>query len=99
MRNASEQAFNRHKRFRGPSPDVGKATQFKSGASGNPGGRPKRDAAAEIAKAIFERNEEEIYNAMLKVLKAGNAKVFSALADRGYGRVPQHISLQGSAGG
>jgi len=71
MRNASEQAFNRHKRFRGPSPDVGKTTQFKRGESGNPGGRPKRDAAREIAKAIFERNEEEIYKAMLKSCQNG----------------------------
>lgn len=27
--------------FRGPSPDVGRATQFKPGVSGNPGGRSK----------------------------------------------------------
>ena len=99
MSNASEQAFNRHKLFRGPSPDVGKTTQFKPGASGNPGGRPRRDAAAEIAKAIFERNEEEIYKAMLKALKKGNPKAFTALAERGYGKVPQHVSVDGGGGG
>jgi hypothetical protein len=27
--------------FRGPSPDVGRTTQFKPGESGNPGGRPR----------------------------------------------------------
>lgn len=33
----------RHKTgFRGPSPDVGKATQFKPGQSPNPGGRPSK---------------------------------------------------------
>ena len=33
---------NKHQTgFRGPSPDVGRATQFKPGQSGNPGGRPK----------------------------------------------------------
>ena len=33
----------RHKTgFCGPTPNVGKATQFKPGQSGNPGGRPKK---------------------------------------------------------
>jgi hypothetical protein len=54
--------------FRGPSPDVGKATQFKAGTSGNPGGRPKRDIAAEIAQLIFEKNGDEIYCVMSKAL-------------------------------
>jgi hypothetical protein len=75
--------------FRGPSPDVGKATRFKAGKSGNPGGRPKRDIAAEIAQLIFEKNGDEIYRVMLKALKNGNSKVFAALADRAYGKPRQ----------
>ena len=33
---------------------------WKPGQSGNPGGRPKRDLATEIAQAIFERDAEVI---------------------------------------
>src|SRR5260370_17390485 len=66
--------------FRGPSPDVGKATRFKAGKSGNPGGRPKRDIAAAIAQLIFEKNGEEIYRVMSKALRKGNPRVFTALA-------------------
>jgi hypothetical protein len=33
---------------------------WKPGQSGNPGGRPKRDLAAEIARSIFERDPEAI---------------------------------------
>ncbi len=32
--------------------------RFKPGQNGNPGGRPQRDIAAEIARAIFEKNPE-----------------------------------------
>ena len=72
---------------------------WQPGQSGNPGGRPKRDEAAEIAKAIFEENGPEIYQAMLKALKSGNSKAFTALADRGYGKAPQHISVGGTGSG
>jgi hypothetical protein len=66
---------------------------WEQGQSGNPSGRPKRDHGAEIARAIFENNPESIYKAMLQALKAGNPRVFSALADRAYGRIPQHLSV------
>lgn len=61
----------RHKSgFRGPSPDVGKATQFKPGNNANPHGRPKKiitdraialllardgELAGRIAKEMVER--------------------------------------------
>jgi hypothetical protein len=42
----------RHKtRFRGPSPEVGEATQFRGGNRANPGGRPK---AAPLSQACRE---------------------------------------------
>jgi hypothetical protein len=36
---------------------------------------------------------------MLRALKKGNAKVFTALADRAYGKAPQHMSISGPDGG
>lgn len=69
---------------------------WKPGQSGNPGGRPKRDVASEIARAVFEGNEEAIYRAMLKALKKGNPKVFVALAERGFGKLTQRVEVPGT---
>ena len=41
---------------RGGNPPV--EHRFKPGQNGNPGGRPERDIAADIARAIFEKNPE-----------------------------------------
>ena len=51
------------------------------------------DAAALIAQGVFENNGESIYVAMLKALKRGNAQVFSALADRAYGKPPHQVAV------
>ena len=72
---------------------------WKPGQSGNPGGRPKRDLAAEIARAIFERNPETIERAFSAELRKGNSKVFTALADRAYGKPRQQIEWMGEDGG
>ncbi len=64
---------------------------WKPGQSGNPGGRPKRDWAAEIARAVFERNADAIERAFARALRKGNVRAFKVLADRAYGRVPQQI--------
>lgn len=85
--------------FRGPSPDVGKATQFKPGICPNPGGRPKKDWSADIARAVFENNAEAIYKAMLKPLLAGNAYAFKELAERAYGKLKERHELTGADGG
>ena len=69
--------------------------RWKKGQSGNPGGRVKGDTAAEIARAIFEGNEEAIYKAMLKALKKGSPKVFVALAERGFGKMTQNVVIPG----
>jgi len=71
---------------------------WKPGQSGNPGGRPKHDVASEIARAVFEGNEQAIYRAMCKVLLKGNPKVFQALADRAYGKITKHVEMSGLAG-
>jgi hypothetical protein len=72
---------------------------WKPGQSGNPGGRPKRDLAAEIARAIFEQDSEAITRAFAAGLKKGNAKMFTALADRAYGKPRQQIEFAGEDGG
>ena len=59
--------------------------------SGNPGGRPHRDVAQEIAEAIFENNRKEIYKALGKKLLKGDAHAFSELADWGFGKVPKKV--------
>jgi CO/xanthine dehydrogenase Mo-binding subunit len=77
----------------------GNLKPWKPGQSGNPGGRPKRDLAAEIARAIFEQDSEAITRTFAAELKKGNAKVFSALADRAYGKPRQRIEQVGEDGG
>ncbi len=71
---------------------------WKPGQSGNPGGRPKRDLAAEIARAIFERDPDAIERAFAAELRKGNSKVFTALADRAYGKPRQSIDFSASDG-
>jgi len=68
---------------------------FQPGQSGNPSGRPKRDFAAEIAQAVFERNPDAVYGAMLRALKRGSAGAFAVLAERGYGKSPQAVEMSG----
>ena len=72
---------------------------WKPGQSGNPGGRPKRDMAAEIARAIFERDAEAIERVFAAALRKGDANIFRALADRAYGKPRQQIEHMGEAGG
>lgn len=66
---------------------------WKPGQSGNPGGRPKRDLAAEIARAIFERDPEAIERVFAAELQKGNSRVFTALADRAYGKPRQSLDF------
>ncbi len=72
-------------------PKACEAYKFKPGQSGNPGGRPRRDVAADLARAIFEKNEAVIYAAMMRAIKKGDAKVFSVLADRAYGKLTTKV--------
>src|SRR5262250_3532658 len=53
---------NRHKTgFRGPSPEVGKATQFQPGNRANPGGRPKRKPMTDAYSARVEQKVSEYF--------------------------------------
>jgi hypothetical protein len=67
--------------------------QFQPGQSGNPAGRPKADISRQIAKRIFENNEEGAYAALGKALLKGNAYVFKELAERAYGKLPQRVEM------
>ena len=66
---------------------------WPKGVSGNPGGRPKSDMSAEIARAVFENNPEAIYRAVTRALCKGNTRAFKVLADRAYGKVKQQIEV------
>jgi len=66
---------------------------WPKGVSGNPGGRPKRDLAAEVAEAVFAENPKKIYDGMLKALSEGNSKAFTALADRAFGKLKEQVEM------
>jgi hypothetical protein len=68
--------------------------RWKPGKSANPGGKPKHDVAKELANAIFENNEELIYQCFLKALSKGNAYCFQVLADRGYGKLKEQHAVE-----
>ena len=60
---------------------------WPKGVSGNPGGRPKTDLAAEIARLAFEgMNPRDAAQAMRTIAKR-NPKMFQVLADRAYGKL------------
>jgi hypothetical protein len=61
----------------------------------NPGGKPKRDWSADIARAVFEGNAEAVYEAMAKALLKGNAYAFKELADRAYGKIKDKVEHSG----
>lgn len=61
--------------FRGPSPDVGKATQFKPGQSGNPGGRPKR-------KIISEALKDELADCVRRGDETGAMAIAKAMVEK-----------------
>ena len=69
--------------------------RFRPGQSGNPGGRPRKDIAAEIAQRVFEENADAIYRAMLKALLKGDPEVFAVLADRAFGKLSQKVEIPG----
>jgi len=73
--------------------------KWKKGFCPNPGGRPKKDRAQEIAREIFEENPEAVYKALAKAVLQGNAYAFGQLADRAYGKIPQKQEITGKDGG
>jgi len=64
-----------------------KIAPFVPGVSGNPGGKPKYDVGAQIARAVLDQNREAAYDALTKALLKGNAYVFKELCERGFGKL------------
>ena len=64
-------------------------TKWVPGVSGNPGGKPKFDVGAVIARAVLEQNQEAAYRALTSALLKGNAYVFKELCERGFGKLKE----------
>jgi hypothetical protein len=64
------------------------------GVSGNPGGKPRYDVGAQIARAVLEGNREAAYIALSKALLKGNAYVFKELCERGFGKLKETHEVQ-----
>jgi hypothetical protein len=89
---ATEQAIGQPKKKRGnpnPRTDQIKPYQWVKGVSGNAGGRPKIDRAAELAREILEANPEAYYRGFAEQLSKGNAYAFGVLADRAFGKLKE----------
>lgn len=71
-----------------------KIAAWRPGVSGNPGGRPKYDVAAQIARAVLEQNSPEAYKALSRSLLKGNAYVFKELAERGFGKLREQHEIR-----
>jgi hypothetical protein len=99
---------NRHKTgFRGPSPDVGKETQFKPGESGNPAGRPPSILSeaykAVLAQAVPQDPEGRTYAQLIAIGQArsavkGNTGAAKEIADRVEGKAKESIEISGKDG-
>jgi hypothetical protein len=64
---------------------------YKPGAewTGNPGGRPKVDVAAILARAVVEESFAEAKEGLKAQLRKGNAYAFKEMAERGYGKLKE----------
>ena len=72
---------------------------FKKGQSGNPGGRPRvigeiRDLARQHTEAALKALAEIVANE--KCPPAARVAAATAILDRGYGRAPQSLTVQGN---
>src|SRR5262249_41551286 len=61
-------------------------------------GKTNDDLSAVLARAVFEYNLEAIYEGMSREVIKGNATVFKALAERGYGKLQEADELTDQIG-
>jgi len=95
-RKRSEKAPKASGRGSHPNSRKNLVAPWPKGYCPNPGGKPKKDWSAEIARLVFEGNAEAIYKAMSKALLRGNAYTYKELADRAYGKVKESIEHTGA---
>jgi hypothetical protein len=66
---------------------------WPKGVSGNPGGRPKSDLAAEVARLVFEGLDQKQAAKVLAKVILRNPKMFQVIADRAYDKVLQNLNV------
>jgi Family of unknown function (DUF5681) len=89
--------------FRGPSPDVGKATQIQPGEVRNPGGRPKSrllSDAYRVVLADMEKNKDRtgaelIAKSIARKAIKGDVAAAREMADRVEGKAVQKVHVGG----
>ena len=103
--NPKQMPQNQHKTgFRGPSPEVGRATQFKAGNRANPGGRPKMAPLSLACREVLatpvpndpegRTYAEAIAKKLAQKALAGDIRAAQELADRAEGKARQSIEIQ-----
>jgi len=81
--------------FRGPSPDVGKATQFKKGEIHNPNGRPVTKPFKREMERLFAENPElfpKIVKQLVAQAASGEQSAIKEIRDMTDGKPRQEIS-------
>jgi len=95
-----QQAISRHPAFKGPSPDVGKATQFKPGVTGNPAGWSNgRRLSEALETAITNRDFAAGAKIICKAIRKGRLPEWIFVRDTLQGKPAMALELSGPDGG
>ena len=78
-------------------PDIGKATQFKPGQTGNPNGRPRlKPLTDEFKRRLEEENgnlSKELIGLAIDKALAGDFRFWQELMNRSDGKVADHVDM------